>query len=366
MVKNIKLTKETRSTPFRRSSPCFPFAGVIMKNEYTLLNGSPIEMSLESFKLMIKSKQFKIPKFQNILEFDNQSRFLADVICTYATNEFAMITVNYGSSYDILKNRDTYHELYSLFLHKNYPLILNNRILLSTGKVDLILTKADCENSGYCLNSHTRFSAEYPEQNLDTRPVHIIRSEEIKKFVKILNQKDHHLGEISAPHISKFSEDEVDILRNENFIDSGYSMFEAWDVDDDEKALAAQFQEKYEKSGGEVYKNPTYANLGISGKITVYDLEIDCSRLNITDPQKTILFENIFNDNICLKRDFPMYLEDQSDYWVESSVMTALAQKEFDISTSLLLSKIEPDRDGQIRLKVINKLINDVRTDHGW
>ena len=337
-----------------------------MKNEYTLLNGSPIEMSLDSFKLMIKSEQFKIPKFQNILEFDNHARFLADIICTYATREFAMITVNYGNSYDILKDRDTYHERYSLFLHKNYPLILNNRILLSTGRVDLILTKVDCENSCHCSNGHTRFSADYPEQNLDTHPVHIIRSEEINKFVKILNQKDHHLGAISAPHISKFSEEEIKMLQNENFIDSDYSMFEAWDVYDAEKAKAAQFQEEYEKLGGEVYKNPTYANLAITGKITVYDLEIDCSRFNITDSQKTILFENIFNDNICLKRDFPTYLEDQSDYWVESSVMPALAQKEFDISTSLLLSEIEPDRDGKIRLKVINKLINDVRTDHGW
>jgi len=94
-------------------------------------------------------------------------------------------------------------------------------------------------------------------------------------------------------------------------------------------------------------------------------LEIDCTGFNI-DGSNTVLFENIFQDNICLKRDFPVYLEDQADYWVESAVMVDLMEEEFNITTSLLLTNIDPDADGKVRLKVANKLINDVRTDHGW
>lgn len=124
-------------------------------------------------------------------------------------------------------------------------------------------------------------------------------------------------------------------------------------------------QTEHEKSGKDIYKDPTYANEAITGMLSLYELEIDCTGLNI-DGSHTVLFENIFQDNICLKRDFPEYMEDQADYWVESAVMAGLMEEEFNISTSLLLSDIDPDTDGKVRIMVINKLLNDVRTDHGW
>lgn len=78
------------------------------------------------------------------------------------------------------------------------------------------------------------------------------------------------------------------------------------------------------------------------------------------------LFENVFHDNICLERDFPEYLADNADYWVESSVMKDLVKEEFNMWTSLLLPHITPDSDGKTQLTVVNKLVNDARSDHGW
>ena len=149
-------------------------------------------------------------------------------------------------------------------------------------------------------------------------------------------------------------------------MDTAYCMYEAWDdVGDEEKTQAYLVQTEHEKSGQNIDKDPTYTNEAITGMLSLYELEIDCASLNI-DTSNTILFENIFQDNICLKKDFPEYLDDQADYWVESAVMPDLMEEEFNITTSLLLTDIDPDTDGKIRLKVVNKLINDVRTDHGW
>jgi len=338
------------------------------KNEYTLLNGSPVELSLNGFKAMMKKDMLKIPAFKEILRFNNKHRFFADMTCIHETKEFTTVTVNYGNIDNVLSDRDMYHEYYSLFLHKNYPLIVNDRILISgAGRVDIVLTKTDSKKDGLSLYGYTRFDSNVPEINTDTRKIKVIRPDKTSDYIKILSRKDHILGEITAPHLSKFSAEELKILRKKGFIDTAFCMFEAWDnVSDEEKTEAYMFQTENEKSGNDIYKDPRYTtNEAITGSLSYYKLEIDCSNLNINE-SNAVLFENVFNDNICLKRDFPEYLKDQADYWVESSVMPVIVEEEFNISTSLLLTQIKPDEDGKVRIKVINKLINDVRTDHGW
>jgi hypothetical protein len=202
--------------------------------------------------------------------------------------------------------------------------------------------------------------------NTDARNVQVIRSEEISDYIKIISKKEHRLGAITAPHLSKFSTEEVNLLREAGLIDIADYMFEAWDhASDEEKLKASMFQTEHEKAGNKIYNDPTYANEALTGAYSLYQLEIDSTSLNI-DGSNTVLFENIFQDNICLRRDFPEYMEDQMDYWVESAVMPDLMEEEFNITTSLLLTDIDPDIDGKVRLTVVDKLINDVRTDHGW
>ena len=338
----------------------------MQKNEYMLFSGATVEISLNRFKAMMADNMFKTPSFEKIIRFDNKARFLADVTCVYENKESGIITVNYGNIFDVLNDRDIYHEFYSLFLHKNYPLIVNNRILLSTGRADIIVTDAD-DKKGYCPPSgYTRFDSGVPETKVITRGVKIIRANENLDYVKILSRRDHNLGGTTAPHLSKFSEEEVNILRKAGYIDTADYMYEAWDnISDDEKTQVYLVQTERKKSGQDSDKNSIFGNTAITGNLSIYELEIHCTGFNI-DGSNTVLFENIFQDNICLKRDFSKYLEDQADYWVESAVMPNLMEEEFDISTSLLLTGIDPDANGKIRLMVVNKLINDVRTDHGW
>ena len=322
-------------------------------------------MSFGRFKSMMEKGQYKTPSFDEIVRFNNEARFLADVTCLYEGENFGIITVNYGNSIEVLDDRDTYHEFYSMFLHKNYPLIVNDRILLSTGRVDIIVTDADSGKDSCPPSGYTRFNSGVPETNIDTRNVHIVRSNEIPDYVKVLSRKDHIIGDITGPHRSKFSKEEVNILRETGLIDTAYCMYEAWDdVTDEEKTKASMFQAEHEKLGKDIYKDPTYANEAITGMLSFYELEIDCSKLNV-DRSNTVLFENLFQDNICLKTDVSVYMEDQADYWVESAVMPDLMKEELTITTSLLLTDI-PDADGKVRITVVNKLINDVRTDHGW
>jgi hypothetical protein len=338
----------------------------MQNNEYTLFNGSAVEISLNRFKVMTKSGRFKTPPFEKIIRFDNRSRFLADVTCVYENKESSIITVHYGNIFDVLNDRDIYHEYYSLFLHKNYPLIVNGRILLSTGRLDIIVTDADGRKDNYPSSGYTRFDSGVPETKIDTRCVKVIRANEIPDYVIVLSKKEHTLGDITTPHLSKFSEEELVIFRETGLMDTAYCMYEAWDdVSDEEKTKAYMFQTKHEKNGKKTYNDPTYANEALTGKFSLYVLEIDCSKFNI-DKSNTVLFENIFQDNICLRRDYPVYMEDQADYWVESAVMPDLMKEEFNITTSLLLTEIDPDANGNVRLTVVNKLINDVRTDHGW
>jgi len=338
----------------------------MLKNEYKLFNGPAIEMTLDRFKSMMKKDLYRTPTFDKILRFDNNSRFLADVTCVYEADDFGIVTVNYGNIFEVLGDRDIYHEFYSLFLHKNYPLIVNGRILLSTGRVDIIVANANCRKDSCPPSGYTRFNSGVPETKVDTRTVHIVQSNKIPDYVTILSRKDHNLGDITAPHLSNFSKEEVNILRETGLIDTADYMYEAWDdVSDTVKAQTSMFQADHEKAGKDSHNDPTYADEALTGDFSLYELEIDCRKLNV-DRINTVLFENLFQDNICLKTDFPVYMEDQADYWVESAVMPNLMDEEFDISTSLLLTQIDPDTNGKIRLKVINKLINDVRTDHGW
>jgi len=74
------------------------------KNEYMLFNGPAVEISQTRFKEMIAKTMFKIPSFEKILRFDNDARFLADVTCVHKTNEFGIVTVNYGNIFDVLNN----------------------------------------------------------------------------------------------------------------------------------------------------------------------------------------------------------------------------------------------------------------------
>lgn len=336
------------------------------KNEYILLNGSPIELSLNSLKSMMEKESIKIPALNEIIRFSNYHRFFADLNCIHESKEFTTISVNYGNILNILSDRDIYHEYYSLFLHKNYPLIVNGRILLSAGRIDIVLTQADFRKGAPGINGYTRFDSNVPESNTDTRKVKIIRPDETADYIKILNRKDHILGDITPPHFSKFSEEELKILREKGLIDTAYCMFEAWDnVSDDEKSKAYSFQTKHENSGKDITVDPTYANEALTGSFSICELEIDCKSLKI-DELNSVLFENIFNDNICLKKDFPVYLNEQADFWVESDVMTDLIKEVFNISTSLLLTKVNPAKNGKATISVVNKLINDVRTDHGW
>jgi len=81
-----------------------------------------------------------------------------------------------------------YHELYSLFLHKNYPLIVNGSILLSvTGRVDIMLTDADSIKDGYHPSGYTGFDLNMPGENADTRGVQIIRRGKIPDYINILS-----------------------------------------------------------------------------------------------------------------------------------------------------------------------------------
>lgn len=155
------------------------------------------------------------------------------------------------------------------------------------------------------------------------------------------------------------------MLKEAGCIDTAYGMDEAWDgVNDQDKNDIPMVLREYDKSAQEKDVSSEYSS-AITGCFSMYDLEIDCAGLS-TDGSCGVLFENIFHDNICLERDFPEYLEDNADYWVESTVMKDLVKEEFNISTSLLLQRIIPDPDGKVRLKVVNKLVNDARTDHGW
>jgi hypothetical protein len=335
------------------------------KNEYTLFNGSAVEISLNRFNAMMADNMFKIPSFEKIVRFDNESRFLADVTCVYETQEVGIITVNYGNIFDVLNDRDLYHEFYSLFLHKNYPLIVNGRILLSAGRVDIMVTDADSRKDNCHPSGYTRFDNGVPETKVNTRNIYIVRSSEISDYVTVISRKDHTLGYISAPHLSGFSTEEINTLREVGLIDTADYLYEAWDSSDEEKTKAYLSKTEHEKSGKNSYKDPIYANEAITGMLSLYQLEIDCTKFNI-DESNAVFFENIFQDSICLERDFPMYMDDQGDYFVESAVMPDLMEEEFNISTSLLLTKITPDTDGKVRVKVVNKLINDVRTDHGW
>jgi hypothetical protein len=331
----------------------------MQKNEYRLFNGPAIQMSFSRFKSMMEKGQYKTPSFDKVIRFDNDARFLADVTCLYEGENFGIITVNYGNIFDVLNDRDTYHEFYSMFLHKNYPLIVNGRILLSTGRVDIVLTDADRKKDSCPPSGYTRFNSNIPGRNTDTRGVQIIRSDEISDYVTILSRKEHYLGDITAPHLSNFSKEEVSILRGMNLIDTADHMYENWDeLSYEDKVQADIFQADGKKVGKDIY------NEALTGGFSVYEIEISTHNFNI-DRSNTVLFENIFQDNICLKRDFPVY-EDQSDYWVESSVMPGLMEEKLNITTSLLLTDINPDANGKIRIKVVNKLINDVRTDHGW
>jgi len=228
----------------------------MQKNEYMLFNGPAVEMSLNSFKAVTEKNMFNIPPFEKIVRFDNDARFLADVTCVYETKEFGIITVNYGNIFDVLNDRDIYHEFYSLFLHKNYPLIVNGRILLSTGRVDIIVTDADNRKDNCPPNGYTRFDSGVPETKVDTRNVQIIRSDEVSDYITILNRKDHNLGDITAPHLSKFSKEEVNILREAGLIDTADYMYEAWDgVSDEEKTKISMIQKEYDKLAKETDKH---------------------------------------------------------------------------------------------------------------
>ncbi len=337
----------------------------VQKNEYTLLNGSPVELSFDVFRAMMEKSMFRIPTLKNIVRFDNTDRLLADVICVHETNNSGMISINYGNVQNVLEDRDICHDYYSLFLHKNYPLVVGGRILTSPGRVDIVLTDDDGENACPSVTGYTRFGSDIPGQKVDTRLVQIVRAGEISDFVSILSQKDQKLGVIAAPHLSKFSED-LGFLRKKGFIDCAYGLSEAWDdVSEEEKAKALRFQDEYEKVEGDACKNPIWGNEAITGQLSLYRMEIDCSSFDI-EGSNAVLFENIFQDNVCLKRDFPIYMAEQADFWIESSVMGDILAEEFDITTSLLLTNIAPGDDGKVRIKVANKLVNDVRSDHGW
>jgi len=323
----------------------------MQKNVYTLLNGPVVELSLEAFRTMMESDKFRIPTAQDVILFDNYARFLADVTCIHDMEDAGvLVTVNYGNAFDVLSDRDIYHELYSLFLHKNYPLVVGSQLLFSPGRVDVVLTDADRSNGRQSSSGYTRFCSNIPGQHVDTRDVQIVRSGEIHDFVRILSQKNHSLGEITALHRSGFSEDELHVLRKAGIVDEAEFMSEAWDGGSKE-------------SDGEV--SVVQKNQALTGMFCLYDLEIDCSNFRI-DETNVVLFEGIFQDNICLQRDSSVYLEEQSDFWVESTVMGKLVEEEFVIGTSLVLTQIDPDDNGRIRLKVANKLVNDVRSDHGF
>jgi len=330
----------------------------MQKNEYFLFNGSPIEMSFSIFKDLIKSNQFKTPTFEEIVRFKNYSRFLADITCIYETKGIGIITINYGNSFDILDNRDVLHEYYNSFVHKNYPLILNGKILLSRGKIDLFLADSGCDNGS------TRFESNIPERHMDIRDVQVVQPDENHKYVKILSQKNHDLGSITPPHLSKFTEKEMNAVKKIG-IDYAHSMFLAWDASENEIDKAAKFQDEFEKSGGEVYKNPTYANAALTGKFILYNLEIDTRTFNV-DQSNTVLFQDLFSTRVCLKKDYPDYIYDNSDYWVESLTFEDLIEEKFDIRTSFLLTNIQPEKTGKIKITVVDRLINDARSDHGY
>lgn len=329
---------------------------IMQRNEYILFNGgSPIELSFSFFEKMIKSEQFKIPTFEEIVRFDNNFSFLSDIIYVSCTG---IITVNYGNSLEVLNSHDVSHDQYNSFRHKKYPIIVNDHILLSNGNIDVFLMEPGSDNGT------SRFGSNIPGKHKDIRHVQIIRPDELHKFVRILSQKEHRLGSITPPHLSQFNESELDTIKQVG-IDYAHSMFLAWDANENEIEKAAKFQDEFEKSGGEVYKNPTWANAALTGKFTVYDLEIDCSKLKI-DQSSTIFFQDIFSARVCLENDCPDYISDNSDYWVDSVVMGDLIEEELDIRTSLLLTNAQPDKAGKIRITVVDKLINDVRADHGW
>lgn len=324
----------------------------MQKNVYTLLNGPVVELSLEAFRATMESDKCRIPTAKEVIMFDNYARFLADVTCIHDMEDAGvLVTVNFGNAFDVLSDRDIYHELYSIFLHKNYPLVVGKKLLFSTGRVDVILADDGRSNGCPFPSGYTRFCSDVPEQHVDTPDVHIVKSGEIHDFVRILSQKNHSLGEITALHRSEFSEEELHALRTAGIVDEAEFMSEAWDggasKESEREVCAVQ------------------ENLALTGMFCLYDLEIDCSSFKI-DETNVVLFEGIFQDNICLQRDSSKYLEEQSDFWVESTVMGEIVEEEFVIGTTLVLSQIDPDDNGMIRLKVANKLISDVRSDHGW
>jgi hypothetical protein len=239
----------------------------------------------------------------------------------------------------------------------DHPLIVGNRILINNGKpgkIDIVLTDGNNEWGV------TRFDTNNWGHNFDTLDVHIVRSNEIPGVIKIIQQKNHTLGDITPPHLGKFTKEEIDLLKRANLIDYAYSLFESWDASDEEKEKASKFQDEHPNS-----ENPIYPNSAITGQFTIYELEIDIRALQIAKPTN-VFFENIFIDSISLSKEHSTYVEEQSDYW-EGTAMKTLIYEQFRIVTSLLLSNIEPDKKtGKVKITVINKIINDVRSDYGW
>jgi len=326
------------------------------KNSHILFNGSAINMSLSLFKKMKKNKQFQIPSFEKIVKSDdNLARFLSNVICIHEEEEdegYAIITINHGGELELL-NAGPNTDFYTSFTPKPYPLILEGRILINngkSGKIDMVLTDGSNERGT------TRFDIDNSERNFDTQDVHIVRSDETPGVIEIIQQKNHNLGGITPPHLGKFTKEEIDHIEKAALIDYAYSIFESWDASDEEKEKASKFLAEHLNS-----ENPIYPNSAITGQFSIYELDIDIHALQIAKPT-SIFFENIFMDNVSLAKDHPIFVEDQSDYW-EGTKMETLIYDQFRISTSLLLSNIEPDKKtGKVKITVINKTINDVRS----
>jgi hypothetical protein len=352
-----------------------------MSNEYKLYNGEVIDVNPDTLKAMMVNGMIQVPSFLELVGFDNLARFAGDVISVHNRpdiNNDYIVSINYGNSYSVLQKRDTYFEYYHPYLHKNYPLVVHGELLLKEGRRELhVNDRTTVEDCGDYCRTMTGID-EGIHEHQSTVKVRVIRHNEISKFVKITKTKQNHLGEITAMDLVGYSKEEIELLRKAGLLDNCYAMYEMWtnpkEIPEDYKKEAEADATLHDEQEGKYSDTDIdipapLSQEALTGHNTMYELEIDCAALGI-EKNCAIIFEEIFRDTMNIKdvvsNDDYGYKDMMMDMYHDSDVIKAIFDKTYNISTSLLLTQVEPEKDGFARFTVANKLINDFGTDYGW
>ncbi len=356
-----------------------------MPNEYRLFNGEVIEINAGIVKALLQNAEKPSDDIIDAIKFDNRERFLrdlADHTNQNAGSDIKVFTVNYGSTVRYINHTDMSAEDYEPFLHKNYPLVVDGSIILDKEKICKFSVNIKKDESAFISASNKN-----DVLDLGVKKVTVLKGEEVSKRIKIIKEKKHGFDEITPPHVFCTPE-EIKILKKAGLMDYHESMYELWgshahdNSEEVEKAKHAVVwnDDEYEKRQEELendesieYGDPNYKKRlytdphqqALTGTVKFYKIEIDCTGLP-AGSNSAILFENAFEDEICLGDEIEKGGEWVMDYLIDSSVSMKLLKENFKIKTSFALTDIQADENGKVTLNIINKFIKEMGTDYGW